>query len=105
MMNVLWEYRFIIVILVAIALYALLEWNSFKSQLYALMLQAKRMAKDSVLKSGDEQIEWIIKKTYQFLPGRITIFISEETMRKLIRYLYSKLKDYIDDGKLNKSIL
>lgn len=104
-MSMIWEYRFIIIILIAIVLYALLEWNSFKSKAYALMLQAKRMAKDAVLKSGDEQIEWVIKKAYQFLPRHITIFISEDVMRKIIKYLYSKLKDYVDDGKLNNSIL
>lgn len=104
MLKIIWEYRFIILVVLAVILYAALEWTSFKSQAYALMLQAKRMAKDEVLKNGDEQVEWIIKRTYQFLPKRITIFVSEELMRKVIKYLYEKLKDYMDDGKLNNSL-
>lgn len=99
-----WEYRFIIVIVVAVVLYALLEWEKFKSGAYALMLQAKRMAKDAVLNSGAQQEEWVVKKAYQFLPRSITIFISEEVMRKIVHYLYVKAKDKLDDGQLNGSV-
>lgn len=81
-----------------VVLYDLPEWNSFKAQVYALMLQAKRMAKDVVLKNGNEQVEWIIKRIYQFLPKRLIIFISEALMRKVIKYLYEKLKDYLECG-------
>lgn len=100
----LWEYRFIIIVAIAIALYAMVAWNDFKAKAYALMLQAKRLAKDAVLKSGDEQVEWVIKKAYQFLPKSITVFISEDMMRKIVKYLYDKAKDYIDDGQFNNSI-
>ena len=85
-------------------MYAALEWASFKSQVYSLMLQAKRLAKDEVLKNGDEQVEWIIKRSYQFLPKRISVFISEKVMMGIIKYLYEKLKDLVDDGEMNNSI-
>jgi hypothetical protein len=104
MLDKLFEFRFIILIVLAVILYAALEWNSFKTTCYALMLQAKRLAKDEVLKNGDEQVEWIIKRSYQFLPRKLTIFISEEHMRRLIKYLYEKLKNFIDDGEMNNSI-
>jgi hypothetical protein len=104
MLNILWEYRFIILVVLAVVLYACLEWNKFKALAYAAMLQAKRMAKDAVLKSGDEQVEWVVRKAYQFMPRTWTIFISEDRMRKIIGYLYGKLKDYIDDGQLNRSM-
>ncbi|MCB2288696.1 hypothetical protein LGK97_02820 [Clostridium sp. CS001] len=81
-----------------------MEWQKFKTQAYALMLQAKRLAKDEVLKNGEQQVEWIIKRSYQFLPKKLTIFISEERMRNIIRYLYEKLKDVIDDGQVNNSL-
>lgn len=99
-----WEFRFIIVIAIAILLYALLEWQKFKTTAYALMLQAKRLAKDAVLKSGQQQEEWVVRKVYQILPKAWTIFISEETMRKIVHWLYEKAKDYLDDGVLNGSI-
>ncbi|MCX7903289.1 MAG: hypothetical protein N2486_02150 [Caloramator sp.] len=103
-LNFAWEYRFIIVIVIAVLFYALLEWQKFKAIVYALMLQAKRMAKDAILKSGQQQEEWVVKKTYQFLPKAWTIFISEETMGKIVHWLYEKAKDYLDDGVLNGSI-
>lgn len=104
MKELIWEYRFIIVVVIAVVLYALLEWEKFKGTAYALMLQAKRMAKDAVLKSGTQQEEWVIRKAYQFLPKSITVFISEKVMRKIVHYLYVKAKDKLDDGILNDSI-
>jgi len=103
-LNFAWEYRFIIVLILAVFLYALFEWQKFKSIAYALMLQAKRMAKDAVLKSGQQQEEWVVRKAYQFLPKSWTLFISEQMMRKIVHWLYEKAKDYLDDGVLNRSI-
>lgn len=104
MKQLFWDFRYIIVVTVAIALYAMLAWKDFKISAYALMLQAKDMAKDAILKNGDEQAEWVIKKAYQFLPKAISVFISEESMEKIIYNLYIKAKDYLDDGKLNNSL-
>lgn len=103
-LSFIWNWRFIIIVVVAVALYAALAWKDFKTKAYALMLQAKSLAKDSVLKSGDEQVEWVIKKAYQFLPKTLTIFISEELMEKIIFKLYHQAKDYLDDGNINSSI-
>jgi len=103
-MKLLFEFRFIILIVLAVILYAALEWQKFKTRSYALMLQAKSLAKDAILKSGSQQEEWVIKKAYQFLPGRITILLNEQRMRKIVHYLYIKAKDYTDDGELNNSI-
>jgi hypothetical protein len=103
-LNFVWENRFILVVLVAIVLFALLEWQAFKSRAYSIMLQAKRMAKDAILKSGDEQVDWIIRRAYLWLPKSLVMFISEGKMRKIICYLYHKSKDYLDDGKINNSI-
>lgn len=99
-----WEWRFVIAIVLIIALYALLEWNKFKVQAYALMLQAKRLAKDAFLKTGDEQVNWVIERIYIFLPKYIIMFIPKAYMQKIILYLYIKSKDYLDDGKINNSI-
>lgn len=104
MLNFIFKYRFIILVILAVILYAALEWQKFKTQSYALMLQAKSLAKDAILKSGAQQEEWVIKKAYQYLPKSLTIFLSEQRMRKLVHYLYVKAKDYMDDGEMNNSI-
>lgn len=103
-LSILWEWRFVIIVAVAFLLFCLLEWNKAKSILYGIMLQAKRLAKDAVLNSGQEQEEWVVKKAYQFLPAVFKLFLSEELMQKLIHWLYHAAKDYLDDGKLNDSI-
>lgn len=99
-----WEWRFVIAVIVAIAVYALLEWNKFKVQAYALMLQAKSLAKDALLKTGEEQVKWVVERSYVFLPKYITLFIPKSYMEEIIFYLYNKSKDYLDDGKINNSI-
>lgn len=100
----LWEYRFIFIAMFVIVFYAIFEWQNFKIKAYTLMLQAKSLAKDAILKSGDEQAEWVVKKAYLILPKKWRIFLSEERMRSIIYYLYHKAKDYLDDGKINGSI-
>jgi uncharacterized protein (UPF0333 family) len=104
MLNFLWEYRFVIIIIVAVILYAIFSWQNFKTKAYALMLQAKSLAKDAILKSGDQQAEWVVKKAYNMLPIGWQLFITEDRLRKIIYYLYHKAKDYLDDGKINNSI-
>lgn len=102
--SLLWEWRFVIVLIVVLAIYAILEWNKFKALSYGVMLQAKSMAKDKILHSGEQQEEWVVKKLYQLLPKTLILFISEDLLRKIVHYLYHQAKDYFDDGQLNNSI-
>ena len=104
MFELLFEYRFIILVVLAVIIFAVFEWQKMKGILYALMLQAKSMAKDLVLKSGTKQEEWVIHKAYLYLPKKITIFINQERMRRIVHYLYVKAKDLADDGEMNNSI-
>lgn len=99
-----WEYRYVIIVVITVIIYAMLEWSNFKGQLYAIMLQAKRLAKDAVLSSGEEQVNWVVEKAYKYLPAHITAFLSEERLKKIILDLYNTAKDYIDDGEFNDSI-
>ena len=104
LLNLMWEYRFILVLLISVVLYASSEWEKFKRISYSVMLQAKSLAKDEVLNSGKQQEEWVVKKLYQFLPKKFTTFITEKTMQKIVHYLYHQVKDYLDDEKLNNSL-
>ena len=104
MLKSLWEFRYIIVVILAAIIYGWLTWKETKSRLYALMLQAKSKAKDMILQSGQEQEEWVVKMALQYLPVSIKIFFSEDMIRKIVQWLYKKGKDYLDDGKLNNSI-
>lgn len=104
MKEILWELRFVIIAVLAIIIYSLMTWKETKSRLYALMLQAKRRAKDEVLKSGQQQEEWVVKKALQFLPLSVRLLFGEDVIRGIVRMLYKSAKDYLDDGKINNSI-
>lgn len=102
---ILWDWRFVIAVIVAVIIYAIAEWNNFKTLAYQTMLRAKSKAKDKVLTSGKEQEDWVIKSLYTILPARVRAFIGEpEALRPVVHWLYGKAKDLLDDGKLNDSI-
>lgn len=105
MLDFLFQYRYIIImIFIVVGFLIIFSWEKFKSTAYALMLQAKRLAKDTILSSGAEQEEWVINKAYQFLPRAITMLISRELMKTIVHKLYISAKDYLDNGKMDGSI-
>lgn len=103
-LNFIVEYRFMLLVILGVFIFAMAEWGKFKKLAYSGILNAKSLAKDYVLKSGKQQEDWVVKKMYQYLPKAFTRFISEENMRRAVHYLYHKAKDYIDDGKINNSV-
>jgi hypothetical protein len=102
-LKIAWEYRFIIILVLAFLLVFLFERQRAITILYALMLQAKRMAKDMVLNSGQEQEEWVVQKAKIYLPKEILVFLPDERLKAFVKFLFAKLKDYADDGQLNDS--
>jgi hypothetical protein len=103
MLNFLWDIRYILLVAVFIILSALLDWNNFKTKVGQLMLVAKQMAKDGTLKNGQEQAKWVVLQIYKRLPLRYRI-LKEETLARLVAWLYKQAMDYLDDGKINGSI-
>lgn len=101
--NYAFEYRFVIAVVVCFVLFYLFEREKGYSLLYNLMLQAKRMAKDAILKSGQEQEDWVVEKALYLLPTSWKVFVSETQTRKIVKWLFHKGKDLLDDGKLNGS--
>lgn len=103
LLSIIWEWRFIIILLVAAVLYCCFEWEKAKRIIYAGIAQAKRYAKDQILKNGAQQEEYVFKLMLQRLPLALRLFLGETLIRKIVKWLYSKLADYIDDGILNES--
>ncbi len=104
MFDFLFEYRFIIVTVIGFVFFSLFETEKAKAILYALMLDAKSLAKDLVLHSGPAQEEWVVNKAYIYLPRWMAVVIPKEIMRSIVRKLYHMARDKLDDGKLNNSI-
>ena len=104
MKELFFEYRSIIIITLAMLVYCAFEWQRTKTTLYALMLQAKRMAKDAILQSGQAQENWVVKKAMLYLPLPVRVVLNEDIARKIVKWLFHTLKDYIDDGKIDSSV-
>lgn len=86
---------------VFLMLLGLWQWNWFRQRAYALMVQAKRMARDEILKSGAEQEQWVVD-ALQAVPFLIVVPRSVKLMA--VRYLYKIAKDLCDNGQLDGSI-
>ncbi len=98
--NLIWEYRFVLLLIIAVFLF---QWEIAKTRIYAAIAQAKRYAKDQVLKNGKQQEEYVVRLALHKLPLSLRLFIGENTLRQIVRWLYKKLMDYMDDGILNES--
>lgn len=103
MKELIWEYRYVIILAIVLGLYTILEWGNVKGKILNAIVAAKDLAKDKVLHGGQAQEDWVVSRVYLLLPNRVKLFLSEELLRKIIRYLYQKSMDLIDDGKVNKS--
>lgn len=98
-------YKFeIFAILCLVIFIILLGWQRTKEIMYQLMLQAKRMAKQAILNSGQAQEDWVVKMAMAYMPVQIKLFLSEDMTRKIIKWLYQRAKDYADDGVINNSV-
>lgn len=104
MKELIWEYRYVILVIIGSAIYTVLEWGSVKGKILYAIVAAKDLAKDKILHGGKAQEDWVVSRVYILLPIRIKLFLSEELLRKIIRYLYQKSMDLLDDGKVNNSL-
>ena len=103
MKVLIWEYRYVILLVVGAAIYTILEWSNVKGKILNAIVAAKDLAKDKVLHGGQAQEDWVVSRVYVIIPARVKLFLSEELLRKIIRYLYQKSMDLLDDGKVNNS--
>lgn len=79
----------------AIVIYVIQNWTSVKSKAYEGMLQAKRLAKDNILTSGQAQEDWVVSTFYPLLPAKVKLFIKEDTFRAIVKKLYAAAKESV----------
>lgn len=103
MENIIWEYRYLIIFVIAGVAYSVNNINKFKNNLYKSIIAAKQLAKDKVLTCGKEQEDWVVSRIQNTLPSTVKIILTEKLLREIIRNAYKSAMDYLDDGKLNDS--
>lgn len=104
MKELIFENRYLIIAVIGVVIYSIAEWNNVKSVVYNVMLRAKDMAKDQILKGGKEQEDWVVNKLISILPLRIKLILNEELIRLIVKNLYNTGLDLLDDGELNNSV-
>jgi hypothetical protein len=100
-----WEYRFVLLWILATIIYGVTmgkEW--VKAKAYALMLQAKKLAKDGALANGAEQEVWVVNGLYIVLQKLKIPFVTKERLQPIVHKLYIKAIDLLDNGKVDNSI-
>ena len=103
-LSISWDWRFAAIVAAAFIIWCIFDWQAAKGSIYQLMLLAKSKAKDAVLNSGQEQEDWVVKNVWTYIPLKFKIFLNEDTIRKIIKWLYKQAKDKLDDGSLNGSM-
>lgn len=112
MLKFLYNYGWIILL---IALYTIILYKVYKKKgkaavieklradVYALMLKAeKKWGRDNG--TGAFKFSFVINEMYKLFPETAVMFISSEEFKAWVQNLYDKIKDKLDDGKLNNSI-
>ncbi len=77
------------------------RWDELRKFAYTLILQAEKNIAGS--KRGQERFNLVLGQLYNLIPGWLKFFISEKSMREKLQSWFDEVKDYLDDGKLNKS--
>lgn len=98
------EVQYLVAGILIVLIVALLEWGNTKAVVYSVMLRAKDLAKDKILTCGKEQEDWVVAKLKKALPKRLLLFLGEDMLRAIVKFLYNKGLDYLDDSKFNNSI-
>lgn len=105
LLTLIWEWRYLILYVLSVIAFVVFQGKQWvKSQAYAFMLLAKSKAKDGILNSGQAQEDWVVEALYILLKKLKIPFVTEETVRVIVKKLYVLAKDYLDDRKINKSI-
>ncbi len=75
--------------------------EGIRLDVYQLILKAEHMYNESG--TGKQKFEWVIQQARGLLPKWLRIFVTEETLRKIVQKWFAGVKDLLDDGKLNNS--
>ena len=96
------EYGYMIWWAVMLIFYAIFEWQNLEKKVHEAILNAKRMAKDGILKSGQAQEDFAVDHFYPLLPTRLRMFVTKEQFRKLVKWIYKQAISMleVDDEKI-----
>lgn len=95
-----------IVLVLGFAGYALFlavtkQWAKLRAGAYKLVLETEKVITGT--KRGQEKFEYVFKRLYLLVPTWLQFFVSEETLWGKLQEWFMELKDYLDNGKVDRS--
>lgn len=75
--------------------------DDIRNDVYQLILRAEHMYEESGM--GKQKMKWVVSQARKLLPEWMQMFISTETLEKIIQAWFDGIKDLLDDGKMNGS--
>lgn len=76
--------------------------NEIRTDVYQLFLDAEHAYKESG--QGKQKMKWVVSRARGLLPDWLEMFITEDTLEKILEMWFRAVKDLLDDGKYNKSV-
>ena len=53
--------------------------------------------------ANEQKFDYVVQLARRHLPTQLSLFITEESLRKTIQLWFGLVKDLLDDGRINKS--
>lgn len=75
--------------------------DDIRADVYKLILIAEHHYTEEG--SGKQKMEWVLEMTLELLPNWARVFITKDSLAKVVQLWFDAVKDLLDDGKINKS--
>ena len=75
--------------------------NEIRADVYQLFLKAEQNI--SFEKAGKQRMKWVLSKARSLLPEWARVFITDAFLEKVVQAWFDAIKDFLDNGKLDKS--
>ncbi|MDI6840423.1 MAG: hypothetical protein QMD71_06230 [bacterium] len=92
----------LVVVVVAIAIYAIYDFSKAKKIIASMIFQAEERARGLALISGKTKFNWVKNNTYHLLPKWLRFVLSEEMYQALIQKVFDELKAWAKRQPLPK---
>ena len=77
--------------------------SEVRADVYQLFLEAEH--NPEFMESGKQKMKWVLSQARMLLPTWAQIFVTDAFLEKVIEGWFRAVKDLLDDGKINKSIV
>lgn len=72
--------------------------SKFRSNVYKLFIKAEKEA------NKGEKMDYVVKQIYLLIPYPFNLFINENVLRWILQKMFDVVKDFLNDGKINKNV-